>query len=670
MAVNARAAAVDTPQSPILSAEQIVDLARERHRSYADRDAWYDRLSSYYFGVDSGAGRAYDPPILAMNSQGRPLLRPFEVGGSIESKRSYSSKRLAPIVDDYLALKGKMPSSRVVAPSGPQGEERADLLTKFLYSTQDLSGMDLQQAEAGFWISMLGDACYILEPVNPNHHPSRNSWRVVWSVMNPRCAYPSFYRGYKRFLIYDLITTQEWAAYDINATFRDFGISVPDDARPEERCVVTYISPSQRTTVVGLDNPRRGPHIEWDLGFCPASWAYNKVPGKMGMADIQHSLTQQDFLDFLLSVMADGIVHMTYPIVGIKDPNNVGTEQFQQGPGAPPIELQSTGDIIVRSTQGDINAALMMVKQTLEDITSGTGSSTVRQTGEMHSSITTGRAVHAVQGPQSTRIDLWQQMMGSVIQNLNAMTLEMQEKAPFLRDFDEDLFGNYRGRSFQVRMNASQDISGWYRNTVRWESMLGMNLQQKLSVAYEGHVAKMWDLPYAREMVGVDDPLDMDARIEQELLTQARIQADVQKLMGQEQGQGGGAAPPGAPVNTPSGEPASAQGGGSAPIPQPIMRPPNQLQRQMAGPIPTPAPRGSSLDQFRLALLGIASKLRGRVYAVGELAIEGSSQSPQFAITDSRDYVQVLQVLRTVNPQSKVRQRDESKLPVEAHRLI
>lgn len=663
------------PTSPTLSPGQIVDLAKQRHRAYADRDAWYDKLNGYYFGQESGVGRAYDPPILAMNSQGRPLLRPFEVGGSIESKRSYSSKRLAPIIDDYMALKGKMPSSRVVPPSGAQGEERADLLTKYLYSTHELSGMDLQQAEAGFWMSMLGDACYILEPVNPNHRgssPPSKSWRVVWSVINPRCAYPSFYRGYKRFLIYDLITTQEWLPYDINVTFKDFGIHVSDDSPPEERLITTYISPYQRTTVVGLDNPRRGPHIDWDLGFCPARWAYNKVPGKMGMADVQHSLTQQDFLDFLLSVMADGIVHMTYPIVGIKDPQNVGTEQFQQGPGAPPIELQSSGDIIVRSTQGDISAVMGMVKQTLEDITSGTGSSAVRQTGEMNSSITTGRAVHAVQGPQSTRIDLWQQMMGSVIQSLNSMTLEMQEKAPYLGGFDDDLFGNYRGRSFQVRMRADKDINGWYRNTVRWESLVGMNLQQKLSVAYEGHVAKMWDLPYAREMVGVDDPLDMDTRIEQEMLTQAKIQADVQKLMGQEQGQGGGQGSPGAPTASPSGEPASAKGG-PAPIPQPLMRPPGQMQRQMASPAPSPmpppSPRGSSLDQFKLALLGIADKLRGVVYAVGGLAIDGFSEAPQFAITDDRDYVQVLQALRAVDPKSKVRQVDEVKLPPEAHRL-
>lgn len=663
--------------SPLLSPAQIVALAHERQRSYGWRDSWYDRLRGYYFGQDSSAGRNYDPPILAMNSQGRPLMRPFEVGGSIESKRSYSSMRLAPIIDDYMAIKGKMPSSRVPPPKGEQGEEKAMLLTKYLYSTHELSGMDRQQAEAAFWLSMLGDACYLLEPVNPNHRPGRpapDSWRVVWSVINPRSAYPSFYRGYKRFMVYDLLTVQEWSVYDLNVTFGDFGIKLSEDCDAEDKAVITYISPYQRTTVIGTREPKRGPHIEWDLGFCPASWAYNKVPGKMGMADIQHSLTQQDFLDFLLSVMADGIVHMTYPIVGIKDAQNVGTEQFQQGPGAPPVNLQATGDIIVRSTQGDIKAAMEMVQQTLQDITSGTGSSQVRQTGDMHSSITTGRAVHAVQGPQSTRIDLWQQMMGAVIQNLNSMTLEMQERAPYLKDFDEDLFGNFRGRSFQVRMNAASDINGWYRNSVRWESLIGMNVQQKLSVAYEGLAAKMWDRAYAREMVGVDDPLEMDSHIEQDMLTDARIQADVQKIMGAEQGQGGaqppgGGGPQGA-APAPAGQGASAQSsGGPAPVPQPIMRPPNMLQQQMAGPIPPPPARGSGIEQFRLVLTGIAGDLKGEVYAVGDLAIDGTSEMPQFAITDSRDYTKVLRTVRLVNPKAKAAQKDRSKLGAEALRL-
>jgi hypothetical protein len=668
------AAIAPQASSPALSPGQIVALAQARQREYAWRDSWYDRLRGYYFDAGSGAGRGYDPPILAMNSQGRPLLRPFEVGGSIESKRSYSSKRLAPIIDDYMAIKGKMPATRVPPPKGEQGEEKAMLLTQYLYSTHELSGMDRQQAEAAFNLSMLGDACYMLEPVNPNHRPGRpspHSWRVVWTVVNPRSAYPSFYRGYKRFMVYDLVTIQEWSVYDLNVTFKDFGVRVSEDSDPEDRAVITYLSPYQRTTVIGTREPKRGPHIEWDLGFCPASWAYNKVPGKMGMADIQHSLNQEDFLDFLLSVMADGIVHMTYPIVGIKDANNVGTEQFQQGPGAPPVQLQSTGDIIVRSTQGDIKAAMEMVQQTLEDITSGTGSSEVRQTGQMHSSITTGRAVHAVQGPQSTRIDLWQQMMGAVIQNLNSMTLEMQERAPHLADFDEDLFGNFRGRSFQIRMSAAKDIDGWYRNTVRWESLVGMNLQQKLSVAFEGLQAKLWDRATAREMVGVDDPLEMDEHIERDMLSDARIQSDVEKIMGQQQGQGGGT-PPGAPSSAPSGESASAQSGGPAPPPQPIMRPPNMLQQKMQQggmPPPPPAPAGSSVDQFRLVLVSIAGELKGEVFAVGDLAITGSSPMPQFAITDSRDYTKVLRTVRLVNPRAKAAQKDESKLGVEAVRV-
>ncbi len=48
----------------------------------------------------------------------------------------------------------------------------------------------------------------------------------------------------------------------------------------------------------------------------------------------------------------------------------------------------------------------------------------------------TGRAVQNLQGPQSTRIEFKQQVLGAAIEAANMMTLAMQEKAPLLKEFE------------------------------------------------------------------------------------------------------------------------------------------------------------------------------------------------------------------------------------------
>lgn len=618
-----------------LDVDDIIDEYKRRIERYRDRDEFYDRLTAYYYGNDShGSGGL---PILAANSQGRPLLRP--VGESITARRTYSSQRLSPIVDDYSSLVGRMPSVRVEVPDpSEQGEKRAELLTKYLYSTYELSRMGYQQAQAGFYLSGLGDTVYVLEP-------EPDELRVVWNVMSPRGCWPSFYHGYRRFEVFDLITAEVWTARELR---KQWGIT-PETEGEQDCTVLTYLSPHQRTVVVGLRMPRQASHAEWDLGFCPAVWVFNKVTGQMGMSDIGQSLEQQDFLDFCFNVWADGIVHMTYPMVGIKNPQNVGQDDPVIGPGAPPVILHGDGDIIVRNTQADPRALEQIIAQTLQDINAATGSSQVRQEGQMKSSIVTGRAVQSVQGPQSTRIEFKQGVLADAIRAANRMTLAMQEKAPFLRDFKGPIFGNFKGASFQEEFDASQDIGGWHRTKVTWQQLVGVNIQQKAAVAAEGMQFKLWDDLEAREIVGVEDPIGMRRRIEAQLMAEATLQGMMQQAQQPPQQQGPGQ-PPG-----PQQGPTGAQPG---PM---IFRPP-----QMGGGGPAPggqpaAPGPTSQSSFKNALAAIADKLRGTVW----LGPRGT-----VFITDHRDYDAVLQALRPLDPTIKVRQMGESKMPAGATRLI
>src|ERR1700737_431517 len=340
--------------SPVPSAKEILELAERRRKRDIERDTIYDVLKLYYFGdtpSDQSAG------VLAANSQGRPLLRDLEkykAGG-----KAYSPQRVAPIVEDYQAIIGRMPNSRVEPPdSSPQGETHADKATKVLISTHELSAMDRQQNEGGFPQSAQGDACYLLEI-------DLDLKRVVWNVVDPQIVHPEFGRGRKRHQGMDaIIQTIE----DPDVIKRDYGFM--PKTRAEKDCVVTiYLSQWQRTVVIGSGPIHLGPHREWDLGFCPMQWVFNKVNGRYAQSDIGQSLAQQDFMDFAYNILIDGLVRNTYgTIVGIKNPQNAGQEQIVLGPNAPPIPLQDDGDIIVRQIGGDPQAAMKMIEHTVADI--------------------------------------------------------------------------------------------------------------------------------------------------------------------------------------------------------------------------------------------------------------------------------------------------------------
>ena len=631
-----------------LEPKKILELAEQRLKVYARRNDAYDNYLNYYFGHPRGDGSGGRTGVIAMNSQGRPLLRDVELGNSMNANRAYTSQRLAPIVDDYAALLGRMPTSRVEAPdSSQQGQAKAELLTKYLIDTHTLSDMDRQQAEAGFHLSALGDNVYVLE-VEPKIK------RVVWSVVSPRVCYPSFYRGYKRFQLYDLIVQYQW---DPESIEREFGYK-PRSEDKKDSTVTIYLSPHQRTVVIGLEPQRAvvGPNVEWDLGFCPAQWVFNKVNGEMASSDIAGSLGQQDFLDFAFNVLADGIVFNTYPLVGVKNPNSVG-EAMVVGPGAPPLPLGQDGDIIVRQTQGDIRAAMSLIEQTVQDINTSTGSSSVRQEGQMKSSITTGRAVHAVQGPQSTRVELKQAVVGAAIENLNAQTLAMQELAPHINSQPIEIFrGKFKGRSFNEQLDPKRDIDGWHRNTVTWDTLVGMNLQQRVQLAYEGKVAKIWDDIKAAELVGEEDPIGMRERIQAQMIFEAELQAKVQQMAGS-------AGAPGAAPPTASGAPAGPQQ--QAPQAPMIMRPPGLGAQQGVG-----APSQMiTQDRVRTALALIADRLKGEVYGVGAIANGPVLSGLQLAITDPRDHSLVTQAARAIDPMAKVRAISADRLPDEAVKL-
>lgn len=643
--------------SPGLGAVDIMELAERRMRALRYRDEAYEVYSDYYFGEQAGMG---SPSVRAMNSQGRPLLRDLEnsaVGGVTE----YRSNHLMPVIDDATALLGRMPNSRVTNPdSSEQGIKKAVKETKYILSTHELSNMDDQQEEVGWFLPCLGDAMYMLT-VGVDGPAKR---RVVWQTVDPRCAYPAFKLGHERYDMLDVILREMVDPYEAKARF---GSDLIDPKNESALIPITiYISQFQRTVLVGQDNRLEVVHdTRWTLPFCPAVWVFNKKNGRFAQSDISQSLIPQDASDYLMSVFLDVAAFMTSPVPVVKEPTNLGTDNLPPwGPGMSPITIGEKGDFKFVSPQGDLSAIQLGLRETTQEIYTGTGTSEVRQEGKLHSSIPTGRAAHALQGPQATRFELKQQKLSTAIRRLNAMTLELQEKGPFLGNHTFDIHGRTKEGSFLEKFTPKTDIAGWYRNEVRWDTVIGMNQQQKTAMAYEAKAAGIIDDERAIEIFGEEDPPGMVERVRRMKLREMELQ---------QQAQGGGApgggAPPGGPGGGPPPQgagPGGAQGG--PPSPTKIARPYGLGAQQPQ--LPTGVPQGVTLDAVKKALELVADKLRGTVALIGEVAQQGTGQHIEALISDFKDHARVVPVLQALDPKAKVKAMDEAKWPDDAVRVI
>jgi len=633
----------------VLGGKEIIDLMLERKKLYRDRDGLYEVYQKYYRGKQGAVG----PSVLAANSQGRPLLRVSESGGNQD--RSYSSQRLAPIVDDNQALLGRMPSVRVEPPDpSSAGIDRGELLTKYLISTHELSQMDRQQAEMGYYLPCLGDGCYVLE-VEPELR------RVVWTVADPSTCYPTFMSGYRRYDVMDLIIHYLLDPYAAKARW-----GKRYDTEEQRLVPVTiYLSKHQRTTVVGIEEPDLVQHLEWNLKFCPAVWVFNKLNGQMANSDIAQSLVSQDALDFLWSLFLEGATQNTYPIIGIRNPLSLSGDPIQVGPGAPPVQLGPDGQITVTNSQGSLDSVTFGMQSLIAEINVAAGTTQVRQEGTMHSSLPTGRAMHAMQGPQATRVELKQTELGAAIRRANEMTLEMQEKAPLLGDHEFEIFGRFKGTSFLHKMSG-QEIDGWYRNSVYWDPVTGMNQQQKTAVAYEAKAAGLVDSVRAMEMTGEDDPEGMLQRVRREREEDAHQQARLQGMLQPQgtPGPAGGGAPAASP-QAPAG-PTSEPG---QPAPTRIARPPGMGADKAAMPLPSsgqpgqPGQQAPTQESIEQALKLVGPRLKGSV------ALVINQTRIQLLVADHRDVPRVMPIIRAIDPQATVKVVKEADWPETATRV-
>lgn len=649
----------------VKSLEQVWKLGKHRisDGNFRARNEAYEKRLMYYQGRQKRGGSRATHLVQSMTSTGRPLLR--DVGTALTINRVLSANRCAPIVDDFDSIIGRWPMIRVEAP-GPEDKDdtKAQKQTRFLHSTFGpmVADMDTQQAQAGFFASAMGDACYLLDV-------DWDGKRVVPVVMDPRMCYPSWRGGHRKWQLADLLIAFTMSVDDIE---EEYGVRYVPRAGGAEKAdqisVFTYVSPEQRTIVIG-DQIVRAAHTEWSFDFCPAVWWPNKVTtnNSYGNSDIEHVLELQDAYDFSLNVAMDGLVEATYPLRVLVNPMRFQQDQLTVGPGEV-VVLEEGGDVKVVQPNPPPNAARMLMEQAIEDMMATSGSSVTRQTGEQpHSSIATGRSLHAAQGPQATRLEQRLRILGGRLSRMCGWLMEMQEKAPGLDEFMEteglNIQGRYRGASFSEKIMAS-DIAGWYVTSVVFDDTVGVNPQQKLYVGMQGMAAGIGDDLWAREKMGIEDPLAMRKRVEEWKLHEAEVQAKAQQsLAGAAQpGPGGVASPPG-----PGGAPQGAAPGPQLPRPQLVQRP---ISRGLPSSPVGGAPMGVAVEAIRSALHQVVDQLRGSVYAVGDLVLAGQSQMPDIRITDHRDYRVVKAVVEQLGITPRIRAQSAEKMPAFKEALV
>ncbi|MFI4977520.1 MAG: hypothetical protein ACHQC8_02410 [Solirubrobacterales bacterium] len=636
---------------PYTDPARIFLMFKARLNQFRERNYLYSTLLKYYGGKQSHGTKALHE-VLGSTSTGRPLIR--DLGVAFEIQRKYVSNRMAPIVEDYQALVGRMPSIRVEPPDpGDQGREKAEKQTKYLHSTYDEVDMDHQQAFAGFCLSALGDACYILD-IDPD------SYRVLPSATLPLQCLPSFKRGPYKFELWDMITYSRWEYDEI---VRELSF-IPKSDSDEDCMVITYLSPFQRTILVGSEQHYAVVgDCSWDIGFCPAVWLRNKVTMDSAGSDIWPVLALQDMYDFTLNVMADGLVEMTYPMRMIRGAITRGDGPVEYGPGSN-VEVGPEGDLKVVALAPPPQAGMMFAQTVIEDMNIGAGTTEVRQSGMPDRSNISGKAIHAAQGPQATRIDLKQILLAEALVKLNMRIMALQEKAPLIGKKKLELHGMYKATAFRIDFIPVLDINGWYLNTATFDELVGVTRQTRIQMAGQLRQLKLADSQYAMELAGIDDPLQMKKRIEAEDKEQARLAQETQ-------GGGPGTSPPGGAPPGGAGAPPAFQH--PAGVPQMPFRPPTTgaagAPGGEPGALPGGVPQGASRDAVKKALEAIAGDLRGTVFAIGELAVTGQAQHIQLRISDPRDFRAVREAVAHLDPKVEVRFTPEDKMPPEKVRI-
>lgn len=559
------------------SATDLIAECRARAGHQQNRIAMYGRLMQAYFGRGTEFG---DTEIIPGSGDGRPLLRATRgwAGQSDLENRRGAPNLLRPVVDDFAGLRAPLPTITVLAEGpGEEAQEMAIRRTRALRHLYEISRMDVQQLDAAFYLSCLGDVLYMLEPLTPDAAKEIDDPfsppGVYISVVNPMVAFPRFRGGREGRELEDVFL--RWRV-DRHTAQDVYGVRTTEDWVD----LIQYISRSVKQTIVA-DRPAPTGNIVHDLGFCPAQWVSNKATdGRYAQSDIVSALDINEEAQTLYYLFVDSMVWAVFPMVEIHDGENTA-EQAEVGPGAK-YETQDTGAIHLHQPVGDSQAAAMVLNAVQDNLLKITGTAPVRVEGQIDRSNVSARSVAAQQGPMETRVAAQNTALGYHMERLNAKAMLMMDRIPELSKATLQIVGVEKATAYRDEFRGDE-FGGWFQNRVQWDPLLGTSRHEKVVIAIQLFREGLVPPEYVLEQSGEDDP--------EALIKAAKAYHASQPP---QEGPPGAGAPPGAPPGA-GGTEAATEGaalgagalGGGAPGPGAGAPPPPPTQPPPLPPFPT-----------------------------------------------------------------------------------
>lgn len=590
------------------SVEEITQDCYQRQSDQVSRLGKYELFKNAVFGTEQQVHNR------TMDGLGRPILRMQDIRSELRARRG-APNFLAPIVDNFTALRGQIPLMRAVPDSDEeQDREKATTRTRVARAFWQHSNMDLQQAQAGFYLSAYGDCLYMLDPLLPEEADELNPTGVYITVYKPSVVFPKMRTGRWGQEMEDVYICWE---IDKETAQADYA------AKPRsERCDVIYhYNRTEKYVVVG---DQLVSYVKHDLGWVPGQWVRNKYVGDIdAQSDISQAIDVHEELQALMLVLSDASIESTYAPIKVRDPLNVSGDRIVIGPRAV-IAVTATGDVERVQPAPQPKGAEHLLSLFQEALYHITGTTPVQQEGSIDHSNISGRAVHASQGALETRLVLSQTVHGHHFERLNQKMLLMLEKVPDLAQAELDIRGEDKGQPFSMKVKGAE-VGGMCRFVTKWDALNGSSRHERLVMALQAYQQGLVPGTYVVEQLGEEDPEAVVRQAINEKMAFMKAQAAIQQasgmggppqqggppdqanptidatqsLMGGGMGQnGGGQPPPQAGVQPPPPSAGTSGGGGLPPFPQSPVSPAQQGMGQAQ-------PKPDMDEQVRLALSGL-----------------------------------------------------------------
>ena len=491
------------------------------------------------------------------------------------------------IVDDYVAVIGQVPDTKV-PPPGPSEDEQnfADDMERYHYGVQHASYMTMQMKALGWWNSVMGTTAGIVWPDFKRGHPVYRFAAPYLSYFVPSADEPFML---DRAIIAERVPLLALERQYRNSAQRSAISSVIDSMRagsPTANQPQVGNRPGASTfdgtierlkcfdknevrTIIGGKTISLATH---SMDFCPVVSIPNiLIPGQTQRAhgDIEQAVGLAQHMSFIAQAYEEYVLQEMYAslvVIGLmegKAPQDIDPTDPHEI-----IPVMIGGDVkrVPTSTTGSTIAGQEMARS-LQMIEHNTGSPQIRTEGQTRSGWTTGRGVDRMQGPYFSRATYRTDIIGFYLEKMNEMSVRMADRL-WPKDHTFTLFGT-KGRTgspYTITMSVDQ-LQGYEWNQVRYSTAMGMDPMQRMVYVKQALDPKnpLADTRWGMEFLGIHDrPEEMLQRIATE--RDERIAQEV-RLRAAAQGQAAPAAPA-----LPAGPPAlvTPPGGGGLPPTVPL----------------------------------------------------------------------------------------------------